>query len=76
MLDSKRLEDRPDLAGLDRDSIARLPDGRKLEVYRWFYVPDDPHYTDYGTTLYGEQVTAYLIERSATGVDVGSAKRP
>ena len=76
LLDGKRLEDRPDLAGLDRDSIARLPDGRKLEVYRWFYVPDDPHYTDYGTTLYGEQVTAYLIERSATGVDVGSAKRP
>ncbi len=65
LLDGKRLADRPDLAGMARDDITRLPDSRKLEVYRWFYLPDDPHYTDYGTTLYGRQVAAYLIEQSA-----------
>ncbi len=67
LLDGKRLADRPDLAGMSRDLIMRLPDPQKLEVYRGFYVPDDPHYTDYGTTLYGRQVAAYLIARSAAG---------
>ncbi len=67
LLVGKRLADRPDLAGMTRDTIMRLPDARKLEVYRWFYLPDDWHYTDYGTTLYGGQVAAYLIERSSLG---------
>lgn len=76
LLDGKRLKDRPDLAGMTRDGIMRVPDPQKLEVYRWFYLPDDPHYTDYGTTLYGRQVAAYLVEQSAAGFDQGGEKRP
>jgi hypothetical protein len=74
LLDGKRLKDRPDLAGMSRDSIIHLPDSQKLEVYRWFYLPDDPHYTDYGTTLYGRQVAAYLIEQSRLGFGDGGDK--
>jgi hypothetical protein len=71
LLDGRRLKDRPDLAGMTRDAIIRLPDARKLEVYRWFYLPDDWHYTDYGTTLYGGQVAAHLIEQSRLGFHDG-----
>ncbi len=59
---------------MSRDSIIRLPDSQKLEVYRWFYLPDDPHYNDYGTTLYGRQVAAYLIEQSRLGFGEGGDK--
>ncbi len=76
LLDGKRLKDRPDLAGMTRNSIARLPDSRKLEVYRWFFLPDDPHYTDYGTTLYGRQVAAYLIEQFRMGFNDRRDERP
>ena len=69
LLAGKRLKDRPDLAGMTRNALMRLPDSRKLELYRWFYLPDDAHYTDYGTTLYGEQVAGYLIEQSGAGFD-------
>src|SRR5262249_41564362 len=64
LLNGKRLKDRPDLAGMTRQDIARLPDSKKLEVYRWFYLPDDPHYTDYGTTLYGREVADFLVDAS------------
>lgn len=76
LLNGKRLEDRPDLAGMTRAAIMRLPDPQRLEVYRWFYLPADPHYTDYGTTLYGGQVAAYLIEQSAAGFAQGREMRP
>lgn len=69
LLDGKRLKDRPDLAGKTLHEIAALPDERNLEVYRWFFIPDDIHYTDYGTKLYGYQVAGYLIE------NVGALKK-
>ena len=76
LLDGKRLRDRPDLAGMTRDGIARLPDPQKLELYRWFYLPEDPHYTDYGTTLYAGRVAAYLVDRSKVGFGEGGDQRP
>ncbi len=76
LLDGKRLKDRPDLAGMARDAIMQLPDSRKLEIYRWFYLPVDWHYTDYGTTLYGGQVAAYLIDASAAGFGTADGRRP
>lgn len=67
LLAGKHVKDRPDLAGMTRNALMLLPDSQKLEVYRWFYLPDDAHYTDYGTTLYGNQVAAHLIEQSRLG---------
>jgi len=66
-LEDKRLSDRPDLAGMTLHQIAALPDDKKLEIYRWFFIPDDVHYTDYGTAIYAREVAAYMIEHSELG---------
>jgi hypothetical protein len=55
------------LAGLNHQQIASLAIEQQPEIYRWFFVPDDVHYTDYGTTLYAHEVGNYLIE-TAFGV--------
>jgi hypothetical protein len=62
LLQGKRLSDRPDLAGLKPPQLFALPTDQKLEMHRWFYLPDDGHYTDYGTALYAREVANYLIE--------------
>ena len=62
LLEGKLLKDRPDLAGMTLHQITALPDDRKLEIYRWFFLPEDAHYTDYGLTLYANEVVRYLIE--------------
>jgi hypothetical protein len=64
LLEGKRLKDRPDLAGLSWQQMWALPDEHRLELYRWFF-PADFHPTDYGTTLYANEVARFLIERSA-----------
>jgi hypothetical protein len=66
LLDGKRLQDRPDLAGMSRLQIPALPPERNLEHYRWFFLPEDHHYTDYGTTLYAGQVARFLVEKSSS----------
>jgi hypothetical protein len=63
LLDGKRLRDRPELRGMGRLQILALPSERNLEHYRWFFLPEDHHYTDYGTTLYAREVARFLIER-------------
>lgn len=66
-LEGKRYQDRPDLVGLTLHQIAALPDDRKLEIYRWFFLPDDVHYTDYGTSIYAREVANYMITHSNVG---------
>ncbi len=61
LLEGKRPKDRPDLAGMTLHQITALPDNRKLEIYRWFFLPEDTHYTDYGATLYAHEVAKLLI---------------
>src|SRR5262249_49673990 len=63
LLEGKRLKDRPDLAGIRKFSqLLALPEAQKLELHRWFFLPYDSHYSDYGTTLYAREVARYLIE--------------
>jgi hypothetical protein len=62
LLEGKRPKDRPDLAGMTLHQITALPDNRKLEIYRWFFLPEDAHYTDYGITLYAHEVAKLLIK--------------
>ena len=66
LLDGKRLTDRPDLAGMKRGQIIALPEAQRLELYRWFYLPEDTHYTDYGTTLYAGEVAEFLIAHAGS----------
>jgi hypothetical protein len=61
LLEGKRPKDRPDLAGMTLHQITALPDNRKLEIYRWFFLPEDAHYTDYGIMLYAHEVARFLI---------------
>jgi hypothetical protein len=61
LLEGKRLQDHPHLARKTTHQITALPDNQKPEIYRWFFLPDDTHYTDHGTTLYAEQVAAHLV---------------
>jgi hypothetical protein len=64
LLEGKRLKDRPDLTGIKKfQQLLSLPEGQKLELHRWFFLPHDSHYSDYGTTLYAQEVARYLIER-------------
>lgn len=63
LLEGKRLKERPDLAGMTLHQITALPDDRRLEIYRWFFLPEDAHYTDYGITLYQREVAKYLMGR-------------
>ncbi len=65
VLDGKRLKDRPELANLTAQQLAALPDERKPEIYRWFYLPDDTHYRDYGNEIYGGLVAKLLIDKHA-----------
>jgi hypothetical protein len=60
LLEGKRFQDRPDLKGKTLHQIAALPEAQRLEVYRWFFLPEDVHYTDYGTTLYAREVARVL----------------
>jgi hypothetical protein len=62
LLDGKRLKDRPDLAGMTIEQLGGLPENKKPEIFRWFFIPYDVHYTDYGTTVYARQVANYMIE--------------
>ena len=43
--------------------MAALPDAQKPEIYRWFYLPVDTHYRDYGNEIYGGLVANLLIEK-------------
>jgi hypothetical protein len=63
LLAGKRVEDRPDLAGLNVRQLMALPEERRPELYRWFFLSDF-HPTDYGTTLYAHEVARFLIERA------------
>lgn len=65
LLVGKKLKDRPDLAGMTLHQITALPDSQKLEIYRWFFLPEDAHYTDYGITLYAHEVAKFLTSGSA-----------
>ena len=60
LLEGKHFQDRPDLKGMTLHQIAALPEAQRLEVYRWFFLPEDVHYTDYGTTLYAREVAKVL----------------
>ena len=64
LLDGKRLKDRPELAGKSLHQILELPAEQHPELYRWFFLPDDVHYTDYGSTLYAHEVAKLLVSRS------------
>ncbi len=64
LLVGKRLSDRPDLKGLSILEITALPQERWPELYRWFLLPTDHHYSDYGSTLYARELGQMLIERS------------
>ena len=41
LLVGKGIADRPDLAGLSQHQILALPQERWLELYRWFFLPED-----------------------------------
>jgi hypothetical protein len=60
LLDGKRIAQRPDLAGLSQNQITALPQERWPELYRWFFLPDDLHYTDRALGLYASEVTKVL----------------
>jgi len=62
LLEGKRARDRTDLAGWGLLEIAALPDERKPENYRWFYIPKDTHWTDYGNHVYAGVVARALLE--------------
>jgi hypothetical protein len=63
LLEGKRRRDRPDLARIKKfPQLLTLPEGQKLELHRWFFLPYDSHYSDYGTSLYAREVARYLIE--------------
>ncbi|MFL6934947.1 MAG: SGNH/GDSL hydrolase family protein [Xanthobacteraceae bacterium] len=63
LLAGKRPKDRADLAGLNPRQIWALSEERRPELYRWFFAGDF-HPTDYGTTVYADEVARVLIERS------------
>jgi hypothetical protein len=44
----------------------KTPQDRHVELSRWFYVPHDRHYSDYGTTLYAREVAGFLIEHAGS----------
>ena len=62
LLEGKLLRDRPDLTGKSLTQITQLPEDQRLEIYRWFFLPEDVHYTDYGTSLYAQEVAKHLID--------------
>jgi hypothetical protein len=71
LLDGKRWRDRPDVKGKTLHQILALPEEQRLEIYRWFFLPDDLHYTDYGTTLYAREVAERLIGDASASADLG-----
>ena len=72
LLDGKRRAQRPDLADLSLHQIVALPKERWLELYRWVFLPEDQHYTDYALGLYANEVAKLLIGMPA---DPNSARR-
>lgn len=70
LLAGKLGNDRPKLPGMTLHQMTALPDDRKPEIYRWFFLPEDAHYTDYGIALYEREVAKYLIERQLKTVRV------
>ena len=60
LLDGKRIPQRPDLAGLSLHQMVALPKDRWPELYRWFFLPDDLHYTDYALGLYANEVAKVM----------------
>ncbi len=62
LLVGKRDGAHPELKGLSLHQIIALPQDKWPEIYKWFFLPDDVHYSDYGTTLYAKQVAKLLIE--------------
>ncbi len=62
LLEGKRKLGDEDFKGLTMHQILALPSEQWPEIYKWFFLPDDVHYTDYGTTLYAKQVARYLAE--------------
>jgi hypothetical protein len=64
---SKLTLDRPEYRGLSVLELAALPDDRKPEIYRWFLMPFDEHYSDNGNEIYADELAAVLIERGRKG---------
>jgi hypothetical protein len=60
LLAGKRTTDYPDLAGLSQRQVLALPKDRWPELFRWFFLPDDLHYTDYALGLYANEVAKVL----------------
>ncbi len=71
LLEGKRTVDRPELLSFNVHQIAALPDDQKPELYRWFYIPYDSHYTDYGNIVYSGVVERFLTEHYVRGGTVG-----
>lgn len=63
-LDGMRFADRPDLVGKTWAQLMALPFEQKLELHRWFFLPDDLHLTDYASEIYAREVAEVLIERA------------
>jgi hypothetical protein len=76
LLEGKRLKDRPEFRGFTLHELTKLPDDRKPEIYRWYFLPEDTHYTDYGITLYEREVAKYLIERQPRRVGGANWRSP
>jgi hypothetical protein len=78
LLKGKRLKDRPDLGGMSLHQITALPSDQRGEIYRWFFLPEDAHYTDYGISLYQREVAKYLIRNGSQlsmPLEINSASR-
>lgn len=65
LLAGKRLADHPELTGRTLHEIMRLPSEQRPEIYRWFFLPDDVHYTDHANRLYARKVADLLVAREA-----------
>ena len=72
LLDGKRIAQRPDLAGLSLQQVVALPKAQWPELFLWFFLPEDLHYTDRALGLYADEVAKLLIR---TRADPDSARR-
>jgi hypothetical protein len=72
LLDGQRIAQRPDLAGLSLHQVVALPKTQWPELFLWFFLPEDQHYTDRALGLYASEVAKLLI---ATPAKTNSARR-
>jgi hypothetical protein len=47
--------------GMGRLDILKLPQAEQPEIYTWFFLPSDQHYTDKAVALYAEAICEYFI---------------